>query len=532
MIGGFRQNMTWLHTWAGLVFCWILYFMFVTGTLGYLDLEIDRWMEETPPSVGAAPLEQSTNMAMARLQSEAEGAERWMIFPPDGRESPNLGIFWSMPRVEGSEEPIQRGNEQLDSYTGEPIAEPRRDTGGGQVLYRMHYLLHYFPGQSGYRLVGLITILMFVGMITGIVVHKKIFREFFTFRPGKGQRSWLDAHNLFSVSSLPFQLMITYSGLIFTVGLWMPMIGLASYGFDTKMAANLANELIGEVKVERTGTPGPLMNPMELVPAAEAEWGADEVSYFEILNPGDQDSRIVLHREAGILTRLGGRMVFDGATGEHLETMPPTKLPVLTFAIAMLGLHEGTFAGPFLRWLYVLSGILGTAMIATGAVHWTSKRRKKAEEGADGFGFRLVECLNIGTIVGLPVGIAAFFLANRILPVEMETRADWEIHIMFLTWLACLIYPAIRGRQHSWRDLSWLAAAAYAAVPVVNLATSEMHLGNTIAAGDWVLAGFDLTCLATAAVFAGVAVYLGKDTRKSTREATIGAAEHIPLGSS
>ncbi|MEM9335787.1 MAG: PepSY-associated TM helix domain-containing protein, partial [Pseudomonadota bacterium] len=44
MKGGFRQSMTWLHTWTGLLFCWILYFMFVTGTLGYFDTEIDHWM--------------------------------------------------------------------------------------------------------------------------------------------------------------------------------------------------------------------------------------------------------------------------------------------------------------------------------------------------------------------------------------------------------------------------------------------------------------------------------------------------------
>ena len=40
----FRQSMAWLHTWLGLLFGWVLYFIFVTGTAGYLDTEIDRWM--------------------------------------------------------------------------------------------------------------------------------------------------------------------------------------------------------------------------------------------------------------------------------------------------------------------------------------------------------------------------------------------------------------------------------------------------------------------------------------------------------
>ncbi len=38
---GFRQSMSWLHTWLGLVLGVVLYFVYLTGTLGYLDTEID-----------------------------------------------------------------------------------------------------------------------------------------------------------------------------------------------------------------------------------------------------------------------------------------------------------------------------------------------------------------------------------------------------------------------------------------------------------------------------------------------------------
>ena len=30
---GFRQAMAWLHTWAGLIFGWLLFAIFLTGTL-------------------------------------------------------------------------------------------------------------------------------------------------------------------------------------------------------------------------------------------------------------------------------------------------------------------------------------------------------------------------------------------------------------------------------------------------------------------------------------------------------------------
>ena len=42
---GFRQSMAWLHTWTGLVVGWILFFVFLTGTAGYVQIELTRWMQ-------------------------------------------------------------------------------------------------------------------------------------------------------------------------------------------------------------------------------------------------------------------------------------------------------------------------------------------------------------------------------------------------------------------------------------------------------------------------------------------------------
>jgi uncharacterized iron-regulated membrane protein len=73
---------------------------------------------------------------------------------------------------------------------------------------------------------------MFIALITGIITHKKIFKDFFTFRPRKGQRSWLDGHNAVGVLVLPFHLMITYSSLVIFMAMVMPASILASYGTD------------------------------------------------------------------------------------------------------------------------------------------------------------------------------------------------------------------------------------------------------------------------------------------------------------
>ena len=75
-------------------------------------------------------------------------------------------------------------------------------------------------------------------------------------------------------------------------------------------------------------------------------------------------------------------------------------------------------------------------------------------------------------------------------------------------WLAALFYALARPLARAWIELCGLASAAYLAVPLLNALTTDRHLGRSLASGDWVFAGFDLTMLALAAVLAWMAVKL------------------------
>ena len=149
-------------------------------------------------------------------------------------------------------------------------------------------------------------------------------------------------------------------------------------------------------------------------------------------------------------------------------------------------------------------------MIGTGLVLWTARRKARpaAAGGAPPTAVRVIERLNVGTIVGLPVGIAAYFWANRLLPVGMADRAAWEVHALFLAWLAMLVLPWLRPSERAWHDSLRLAACAYAALPVLNALTTDQHLAASIPAGAWALAGFDLVSLAAGLGFAVAALGL------------------------
>jgi len=496
---GFRQLMSWLHTWAGLTLGWVLFFIFLTGTAGYFDTEIDRWMQpELPPAQVGLDTAETASLLMDQLKSEAPGAERWLLTLPAGRHQPYPGVFWQGASVDEGASAVS-GDYHVDGVTGERLAA--RDTGGGHLLYRMHWKLHYLPVTLADILVGFATLFMLLALITGIIVHKKIFKDFFTFRLGKGQRSWLDAHNVLSVVALPFHLMITYSGLIFMGFSYMPLIVAAHYGVDGDARQQFIADVFDPpgLVAEATGESASLVPLTGLVAAVETRWGEGRIRSIDIRHPNDSNARIIFYENIeSRVASTGERLVFDGVSGELLHEVPPATSAAKNVRDLFIGLHEGLFAPPLLRWLYFLSGLLGTAMIATGLVLWAVKRRQRVEKrhGTPHLGLRLVEKLNVGTIVGLPVGIAAYFWANRLLPVEMTGRADWEAHSMFLAWLAMLIHAVLRPTARAWIEQLGIAALAFGLLPVINVFTTDRHLGQSLATGDWVFAGFDLTMLA------------------------------------
>ncbi len=104
-----------------------------------------------------------------------------------------------------------------------------RDALGGEFFYRFHFQFYYMPVLWGRWLAAFCAMFMLVAIISGVITHKKIFVDFFTFRWGKVQRSWLDAHNALSVFGLPFHLMITYTGLVTLMVMYMPWGGQIAY---------------------------------------------------------------------------------------------------------------------------------------------------------------------------------------------------------------------------------------------------------------------------------------------------------------
>lgn len=498
--------MAGLHTWAGLLPGWLLFVIFLFGTVAFFQQEISRWMR--PELVNAPVSEVAVGAATRYLALHAPRASSWTISLPDALAADAILVSWQ-PSKDSATAP---GNAKLDPAIGKPIVI--RETRGGWFLYRFHFDLHYLPIKWARVLVSLAALAMLVAILSGIVTHKKVFAHFFLLRFGKGQRSWLDAHNVTAVLALPFHLMITYTGLVTLLFALMPWAIITHFpnqeAFD-KLALSPAPA------IEARGVPADMLPMTVLMPRGTAVLGGIRPSFVTVSNPGDAAAVVGLWPPRDGLGLSREAVYLSCVTGAVLQ-LPPHRGGGTKTQGVMVDLHTGAFAGPALRWLYFLSGVGGTVMVATGLVLWTAKRRaKRTGGGGRDLGCRLVERLNIGVIAGAPAGVAVYFLANRILPLDLAGRAAWEINSVFIAWAAMVVWSVSRPTRSAWIETLGGCAVLYALVPMMNSITTARGLVSSMIARDWVFVGFDTTMLAAAAIFALAAWKAARVTEPARR---------------
>jgi uncharacterized iron-regulated membrane protein len=364
----FRQSMAWWHTWVGLICGWLLFAIFFTGTTAVFVGAGQHWLQPELhlPAATSRMDEQGMVKAAERvLRAQGKDSDTWSV-DLSARDAAHFGVSWWK---DGWQDHL------LDAATGEPFAKKARESDAMLLLYWLHFRLHGLPGRLGHWLVGAMAMAMLALLVTGVIVHKRIFTDFFTFRPAKAPaRSWLDAHNVSSVMTLPFALMITYSGLAIFWGQWMPA-GQAMVGREAMQDKTLP-------ALPRVDNPGDLAPTLPLWSFVErAQSGLAEGQTLQrimISHPGGTQTQVrVIHGNDALLWGGSDRKTFNGATGELLGHETDNASAARATQGVLRVMHEIHFAGPVLRWLYFLMSAGCCVMIATGLVLWTIKRRHR-----------------------------------------------------------------------------------------------------------------------------------------------------------
>lgn len=534
MFGSFRLAMTWLHTWFGLLLGFVLMVVFFFGALSVFDREIDRWaIPETRFEPQVLPsFDRMLKPIFETIEPDEDELENaraevgtleptlplmgWSAYTT--HRDPVLSLYSEFAVKNHPTDPDYHvhGHVTIDPRSGKVLQDDQLKI-GSEFFYPMHYSLHLHWNDLGYWIVGLAALVMLVALVSGVVMHRKLFRELFTFRPQKNtQRSTLDLHNLAGVVALPFHFMFPLTGLVIFAGIYFPVSETMLRPLAEAHEERAANAK--GVAFEPAGVPAKLASVDAMVVEAKRRWAArgmpGEVGFLEIHHVGDANSYVSIHRAGSDRVTLVGQAIhFAGPTGAVIHEEPP-RGTILGARDFLTGLHLQHFEHWLLRWLYVFGGLLGCVCIATGLVFFVNKRKRKhAAQGVRGA--RVVDALAVTSITGMLIATLSILVANRLLPAELPLRGDWEERCFWLAWALSFVHAAVRTAPvqaariaPAWREQCWAIVVLSIAAVLLNWITTGDHLVATLAQAAWPVAGVDLALLALAAIAVASALRL------------------------
>ena len=405
MFPTFRLSMTWLHTWFGLVLGYVLIVVFFFGALSVFDREIDRWaIPETRfapqpmPSFDQmlAPIfkrivaeEHELDEARARVGGPLPDTlplMNWSAYTT--HRDPVLMMFAEFAVTNNPDDPDDHvhGHVTIDPRSGKLLSDDKLKI-GSEFFYPMHYGLNLEWKDVGYWIVGLAALAMLAALVSGIVMHRRIFREFFTFRPRKHvQRSTLDLHNLTGVVALPFHFFFALTGLTIFASMYLP-VSETMLAPQAQAAAMAEAEAKG-LAFKPSGVSAPMASVDAMVVEAQRRWAArgmpGEVGFLQVTHVGDRDSYVSLYRAGSDRVTLVGQAIhFEATTGRVIHEEPPPSV-VASVNDFLTGLHLQHFEHWLLRWFYVLGGLAGAVCIVTGFIFFVEKRKRQHAKAGTG----------------------------------------------------------------------------------------------------------------------------------------------------
>ena len=498
-----RRALYGLHGATGLGLGLLALVVFFTGAIAVFSGELEAWAGRARPVAGLRGLERpGLTGLVTRLgqQVPPELQEEVSIFQRPGR--PLVLFFHTHSSGPGGEvlergvrfdvDPIQQTVLERREGTADEVFAPNPVEALSRFFVDLHVQL-LIPEPVGLYATGVVGFGLMLLLVTGVVVHRRFFREAFQVRwPLRRRRLLRDLHTVTGVWLLPYGAVLAFTGAFFSFGDAVLLPALAKVAFAGNELA-LQEALLGGDAAGTARRPGPRADLDAVLADARRRAPEAELGFIGLSHWGETGSRMdVSLGEVG--TRVAPvQLRYDGATGAFLGEKPFLgTAPSLGAAVfSWLGpLHYGNFGGPLSRILWAFLGIGCCLLTATGTLVWSERRRESQEAErraaqaaslAPPAASRAPERMRrvlAGVTAGLPLGTFAAVLAwAAALKVGVAAIGAMGLAAAASLLLAvAFALQAVSLRRTVQRLLVAAGCLAVALPPVVGLATGASTL--------------------------------------------------------
>lgn len=486
-----------VHGWSGILLGLVLYAVVITGMAAVFAEEIGAWSAghvETQ-SAFARPFDRSVRELAGRTPKQfRDDVDLFEI------GDHNLGVFFHRHEVTPSGQLINRGvYYQLDRQgrvaselrgTGEDVFGPSNHDALSTFLVDTHVRLHV-PDPWGLLLTGVMGLAMLVAALSGLLIHRHLFKDIFTLRrnanPVLVDR---DRHSVAGTWSLPFAFLLAFTGSFFsffgTVG--VPIVAMAAFGGD--------QQAFSDTVFGHPGKPNPAPQPIGnldriATDAIGRTGGAPTFMTIEHFGRADAAVTTFHHPKAGDIAPV--TLVYHGASANFDREKPSIgSKPSAggTLAAIMAPLHFGNFAGVLSKAIWFGLGFAMCYVTLTGIRLWLARRRER--QRALDWLERAVTVIGFGLPLALLAAAAGFLVA-----MPLGTAVFWTPAAFLLACAAAIIAGVVVPRHAALlRGLQIAIGALLALLPLIRLAAGGPGWPTAIATGQLAIMAVDLALFA------------------------------------
>ena len=430
------------HGWVGLVISLPLFVAFWAGSITLFLPEVLVWAKapyypveqttETPLTINQIVEAQIDNYAIPQEESI------FVTLPSD--KSPYLELFFQVPKQpseaqinntsiqdEGAENQTseespavqvekERKHLIIDPYTGKLFTD-HSPFELAHFINVLHYTLHV---PQGLYIFGIISLLFFVIIITGVIVQlKNLVKNFFLYRHTQTKRSQMnDLHTVVGVISLPYMALFAITGVILNLSILfifptsMTLYAGNQEGLlqDAGFAQFVPDELSGEARA--------VPNILPIVNEAENKYDT-KVTGFSLYHYGDETAAIQFRGTYNDTFNSAFESIYSVKSGTFPAEYEQQANVFREGLNTVFSMHFANFGATDIRIVYFILAMLVCGMIAAGNVLWIVKREKR---NAYPKTLAVARASTLGSCIGIMTATAFAFLLERVLPEAVNQR--------------------------------------------------------------------------------------------------------------
>lgn len=472
-----------LHTWTGIICGLALFICFFAGSLTVFSNALSQW---ATPSIHAEALAYTADEQLPELLNLAaeQHPDMRKRFTVHWQHNPYAKARLSWKITEKNQQYImwaslsESGSLQTQKQALYPL---------GEWIDILHETAGIPGGESnhdalGLTVMGIIAVLYFLALISGLILFlPRLAKDWLSLRVNldnkkggnKGtRRAWLDAHNLFGITGLPFHLMIAFTVVVFA--------------FHDSVYDNLKQYVYEDVPLfpSMTHINTTKGDPLHTIPSPQ-QWiektsamspyfVASHISYVNMTVDSPRAPMVAVYG-GNHHNRVSTFVIFNAHSGNTPFNFIDGNV-YQTVVKSFFALHFGDFGGLWLRWMYFVLGLAGAALFYTGNVLWLEKRHAKARQQGRStpVHLRILAALTVGVCFGSILGMTCAISAVRIAEQTMNTaELFWSVY--YVLFLGSVILSIWLGANRTVAPLILSCAFGCASITLASILTINQY---------------------------------------------------------